>query len=69
MFFTFFTRLEHFRESVESNPAEWKDIHSSANPHIQKFPEPYKDVNDLTRLIILKCLRPDKILSTIQVRV
>lgn len=53
---------EHFCEHIE----EWRGIYDSKEPHSVKFPEPMdKTLNELQKIIILRCLRPDKITPAI----
>ncbi|XP_053545345.1 dynein axonemal heavy chain 12 [Bombina bombina] len=49
---------EHFREK----PDEWYSIYDSKEPHNVPLPIPFcEKLNDLQKMIILRCLRPDKI--------
>ncbi|KAG8523853.1 Dynein heavy chain 7, axonemal [Galemys pyrenaicus] len=49
---------DHFCDHV----TEWREIYDSKEPHNAKFPEPMdKNLNELQKIIILRCLRPDKI--------
>uniref|UniRef100_A0A8C5R657 Dynein axonemal heavy chain 12 n=1 Tax=Leptobrachium leishanense TaxID=445787 RepID=A0A8C5R657_9ANUR len=49
---------DHFRE----NPEEWHTIYDSKEPHNVPLPSPFdENLNDLQKMIILRCLRPDKI--------
>ncbi|XP_021037000.1 dynein heavy chain 12, axonemal [Mus caroli] len=44
----------------------WEEIYDSKEPHNMKFPEPMdKTLNELQKIIILRCLRPDKITPAI----
>lgn len=53
-----FSIREHFCEHIE----EWRGIYDSKEPHSVKFPEPMdKTLNELQKIIILRCLRPDKV--------
>ncbi|KAM8930418.1 dynein axonemal heavy chain 12 [Pelodytes ibericus] len=49
---------EHFRE----NPDEWHKIYDSKEPHTVPLPGSFNEtLNELQKMIILRCLRPDKI--------
>ncbi|KAM9098063.1 dynein heavy chain 12, axonemal isoform X1 [Sarcophilus harrisii] len=49
---------EHFRKNLE----DWRDIYDSKEPHSVPFPAPLDtDLNELQKIILLRCLRPDKI--------
>lgn len=52
-----------FCESIE----KWREFYESSNPDEQAFPLPYDDVDEMTALILLKCIRPDKIVPAIRV--
>ncbi|KAJ7385963.1 Dynein heavy chain 3, axonemal [Desmophyllum pertusum] len=50
--------LKHFTEHL----SEWKAFYDSASPQTEQLPEPWEDeFNKLQHLIILRCLRPDKV--------
>uniref|UniRef100_A0A8C9UVX8 Uncharacterized protein n=1 Tax=Spermophilus dauricus TaxID=99837 RepID=A0A8C9UVX8_SPEDA len=61
--FPAFKKLKtHFCEHL----LEWREIYDSKEPHNAKFPAPLdKNLNELQKLIILRCLRPDKITPAI----
>ncbi|XP_073448349.1 dynein axonemal heavy chain 12 [Aquarana catesbeiana] len=49
---------EHFIEK----PNEWHKIYDSREPHSVPLPHPFiEKLNELQKMIILRCLRPDKI--------
>uniref|UniRef100_A0A8C0K181 Dynein axonemal heavy chain 12 n=1 Tax=Canis lupus dingo TaxID=286419 RepID=A0A8C0K181_CANLU len=53
---------EHFCEHI----TEWREIYDSKEPHNAKFPVPMDEkLNELQKIIILRCLRPDKITPAI----
>ncbi|XP_045146064.1 dynein axonemal heavy chain 12 [Echinops telfairi] len=53
---------EHFCENIQ----DWRGIYDSKEPHNAKFPQPMDTaLNELQRIIILRCLRPDKITPAI----
>nr|Q923J6.2 RecName: Full=Dynein axonemal heavy chain 12; AltName: Full=Bm259 [Rattus norvegicus] len=53
---------EHFCNHIR----EWEDIYNSKEPHNMKLPESMdKTLNELQKIIILRCLRPDKITPAI----
>uniref|UniRef100_A0A8C5VFT1 Dynein axonemal heavy chain 12 n=1 Tax=Microcebus murinus TaxID=30608 RepID=A0A8C5VFT1_MICMU len=52
----------HFCEHI----SEWQEIYNSKEPHNAEFPVPMdKRLNELQKIIILRCLRPDKITPAI----
>uniref|UniRef100_A0A2K5C5A9 Dynein axonemal heavy chain 12 n=1 Tax=Aotus nancymaae TaxID=37293 RepID=A0A2K5C5A9_AOTNA len=53
---------QHFCEHIY----EWREIYDSKEPYNVKFPAPMdKNLNELQKIIILRCLRPDKITPAI----
>uniref|UniRef100_A0A8C3SSL1 Dynein axonemal heavy chain 3 n=1 Tax=Chelydra serpentina TaxID=8475 RepID=A0A8C3SSL1_CHESE len=54
--------MDHIRENV----LKWKMIYDSAKPHEEAFPGIWKTLVGLDRMIILRCLRPDKIIPATQ---
>lgn len=52
----------HFCDHIR----EWREIYDSKEPHNAKFPEPMDTkLNELQKIIVLRCLRPDKITPAI----
>ncbi|CAH3114243.1 unnamed protein product [Pocillopora meandrina] len=50
--------LKHFTARI----SEWKAFYDSATPQTEPLPEPWEDdLNKLQHLIVLRCLRPDKV--------
>ena len=48
--------------------ADFKRIFDSSEPHREPLPEPWlTSLNSFQRIIILKCLRPDKVTNALQV--
>ncbi|XP_021567967.1 dynein heavy chain 3, axonemal [Carlito syrichta] len=58
--------LNGLKEHLEQNMSEWKLIYDSAWPHEEKFPGSWKFLQGLDRLVILRCLRPDKMVPAIR---
>uniref|UniRef100_A0A5F9D024 Dynein axonemal heavy chain 3 n=1 Tax=Oryctolagus cuniculus TaxID=9986 RepID=A0A5F9D024_RABIT len=54
--------MEHFDQHLD----EWKMIYDSAWPHEEKFPGPWKFLQGLERMVILRCLRPDKMIPAVR---
>ncbi|KAF4024010.1 hypothetical protein G4228_015792 [Cervus hanglu yarkandensis] len=56
----------HDRDHFYDNLSEWREIYDSKEPHNAKFPAPMDTrLNELQKIIILRCLRPDKFPVTI----
>lgn len=49
-----------------SSLAQWKALYDSPNPQDMDFPSPYKGIGGLERLVILRILRPDKVVPAVQ---
>ncbi|XP_071449339.1 dynein axonemal heavy chain 3-like [Hetaerina americana] len=58
--------LAGFRLSLSKHIEEWKELYSSSTPQKANFPEPFNDVDGINKLIILKCVRPDKVVPAVQ---
>nr|XP_036848129.1 dynein heavy chain 3, axonemal [Manis javanica] len=59
-------KLKGLMEHLEQNADEWKLVYDSAWPHEEKFPGSWKFLQGLERMVILRCLRPDKIVPAIR---
>ncbi|KAM6176988.1 dynein axonemal heavy chain 12 [Erethizon dorsatum] len=61
-----FPAFKGFRKHFCDCILEWREIYDSKEPHNAKFPAPMdKKLNELQKIIILRCLRPDKITPAI----
>ena len=60
--------LQNLMESFVDNVSEWKHFYDLPNPHEHSFPRPFHNLADdgLNRLVILKCIRPDKLVPAIR---
>ncbi|XP_059151038.1 dynein axonemal heavy chain 3-like [Physella acuta] len=59
--------LKGFMEMVQKAPKEWKKLYDSATPHTEKCPEPFcTNLSNMQELIVLRCLRPDKMIPAVQ---
>ncbi|XP_068952632.1 dynein axonemal heavy chain 3 [Petaurus breviceps papuanus] len=58
--------LQGLKEDVESYVLDWKKIYDSAKPHEELFPRDWEVLYGLDRLVVLRCLRPDKIVPAAQ---
>ena len=56
-----------FRDSFIDHVDEWRGYYDDRIPHNAELPMPWqKNLNDFQRLIVLRCLRPDKVSDTIR---
>ena len=54
--------------SVSDLSPQWKEVYDSVNPQDAKYPEPWQlKLTGLSRMVVLRCIRPDKIIPAIQV--
>ncbi|RLU26559.1 hypothetical protein DMN91_000355 [Ooceraea biroi] len=58
--------FEGIREAFSKTIERWKRIFDSKEPQKELFPPPYEDLDLLERLLILRCIRPDKIIPAVQ---
>ncbi|XP_055607362.1 dynein axonemal heavy chain 3 isoform X2 [Uranotaenia lowii] len=58
--------LKNLRESFEANLNVWKIFYNESTPEERKLPEPFQEHEGLVKLIILKCIRPDKVVPALQ---
>ncbi|XP_014255049.1 dynein heavy chain 3, axonemal isoform X1 [Cimex lectularius] len=63
---TILPELREFRKTIEINNEEWKAFYECFDPIAKIPPSPYQNVDELTWLVILRCLRPDKLVSAVQ---
>ena len=57
--------LKYPRVAISQQISEWKTLYDSASPHRKALPDPWSDdLNRFQQLIVLRCLRPDKVGNT-----
>ncbi|XP_073413059.1 dynein axonemal heavy chain 3-like [Dendrobates tinctorius] len=50
-----------------SNLTDWKNIYDSSHPNEMELPDPWEDLlTAFQKLLVIRCLRPDKVIPTIQ---
>lgn len=54
-----------FCEHITNDEESWKSFFTSANPE-NALPETYASANQIIKLIILKCLRPDALYNAVE---
>jgi len=60
-------RLNQFYKSIIISNNEWNEWYDSNNPQDTPIPEPFKNIDGLEKLVIIKCIRFDKVVPAIQV--
>lgn len=55
-------------DNFEINLVQWEKIYNSANPHLEvaNWPEPFNELNLIRQAMMLRILRPDKVIPIIQ---
>lgn len=73
MSFAIFTKkhVDHFRlstlcEDIKNDELTWREFCASTNPIEGDVPSPYTNANQIIKLLIYKCLRPDAIYAAIE---
>ncbi|XP_054071997.1 dynein axonemal heavy chain 12 isoform X1 [Rissa tridactyla] len=58
--------LKGLRSHISENIGEWQKVYDSKEPQSFPLPEQFNNtLNELQKIIILRCLRPDKIIPTV----
>ncbi|XP_033175116.1 dynein heavy chain 7, axonemal [Bombus impatiens] len=55
-----------FQNAFETTLNDWKAIFDHMEPHTLTFPAPYDKLNPFERMIVLRCMRPDKVVPAVQ---
>ena len=54
-----------FRKEFENNVSDWQSFYDEKEPHNAPLPVPWHDkLTEFQRMIVLRCLRPDKVQYT-----
>ncbi|XP_054256854.1 dynein axonemal heavy chain 3 [Macrosteles quadrilineatus] len=61
--------LTGLKSSLQTNTSVWKQFYDSANPELAQMPPPFAQAEDLMRMCILRCVRPDKLVTAAQIYV
>jgi len=59
--------LNQFYKSIINSNDEWSIWYDSNNPQDTPIPEPFGNIDGLEKLVIIKCIRFDKVIPAIQV--
>ncbi|KAI5062354.1 hypothetical protein GOP47_0022893 [Adiantum capillus-veneris] len=57
--------FEHMDLHITTYPSEWKALYESLEPHKQRFPGRLSQLGSFQKLLILRCIRPDKVIPAI----
>ncbi|KAL8585021.1 Dynein heavy chain 3, axonemal [Nucella lapillus] len=58
--------LEGYMEHVQENLGSWKAFYDSPLPHTEQLPDKFDALANLDRMVVLRTLRPDKIVPAVQ---
>ncbi|CAH2307190.1 dynein heavy chain 3, axonemal [Pelobates cultripes] len=58
--------LQGFMDHFKNNISKWKNIYDSLKPQNELFPDEWQALRGLSRMVILRCLRPDKMVPAVQ---
>jgi hypothetical protein len=60
-------RFKGIDKNVEANLDKWAAVYNSAKPHSKKteIPKPFDDLNLMQKGMLLRVLRPDKVVNII----
>ncbi|XP_072275027.1 dynein axonemal heavy chain 3 [Pyxicephalus adspersus] len=58
--------LTGFMDHFKNNILKWKMIYDSLKPHEETFPDEWQEIRGINRMVILRCLRPDKMVPAVQ---
>lgn len=58
--------VQGIRDSYTRNVEEWKKIFDHKEPHTSSFPVPWNKLSSFEKMLVLRCIRPDKIVPAAQ---
>lgn len=58
--------FENLVEHVKKYVKQWKQLYDSPEPQDAKFPDPWNELDDFSKLVILRCFRPERLVPAIQ---
>jgi hypothetical protein len=61
-----FEAFAGFRDSIKSDAKLWEDFFNSDAPQVMKLPGKWDQLEDFHKILVLRCLRPDKLVPMIQ---
>lgn len=62
-----YNSLENFYKKFQENIEAWKKFYDLSSPEEAEYPPPYDQIDEMLGLILLKCLRPDKVVPAVRV--
>lgn len=61
--------LSELKDSFVKNLSKWKAFYDVSNPHEIPCPAPLNNLKGLQRLVAIRCVRADKVVPAVQVRI
>ncbi|KAM7358701.1 dynein heavy chain 3, axonemal isoform 1-T1 [Cochliomyia hominivorax] len=58
--------LANFYKKFEKDIEAWKKFYDLSSPEEAEYPPPYDQIDEMLSLIVLKCLRPDKVVPAVR---
>nr|XP_012148645.1 PREDICTED: dynein heavy chain 7, axonemal [Megachile rotundata] len=58
--------FEGFKDAFTKNINSWKVVFDHMEPHTLPFPEPYENLTPFERMLVLRCVRLDKVVPAAQ---
>lgn len=52
--------------SFTTSPDVWRSVHDAADPHIQPFPAHFFNLSSFQKLLLVRVLRPDRVLPAVR---
>jgi len=59
-------RLSKLKSSVKNHIEKWRGVYYSNTPDAESFPQPLDKLSDLERLLVLRCIRPDRLVPAVR---
>ena len=57
----------HYRQHVRDHTDQWQRYYNEKAPQTADLPAPWKEnLNDFQQMIVLRCIRPDKVFLIVQ---
>ncbi|XP_075210784.1 dynein heavy chain 3, axonemal [Lycorma delicatula] len=60
-------RLSELRNSIAADPDTWRTFYDDLNPQTLSLPNPFENLFGLPWMVILRCIRPDKLVPATQI--
>ena len=52
--------------NVATSPANWRVVHDASEPHLQTFPAHFSRLSSVQKLLIVRVLRPDRVMPAVR---